>query len=54
LSIAASKSVIETLTQPRGDFARAHEFIERCMKSEDYIEGRRAFMEKRPPRFNAK
>jgi enoyl-CoA hydratase len=54
LSIAASKTVIETLTQPRGDFALAQELIERCMKSEDYIEGRRAFMEKRPPRFNAK
>jgi len=54
LSIAASKTVIETLTLPTGDFTRAEELIERCMKSEDYIEGRRAFMEKRPPRFKAK
>jgi enoyl-CoA hydratase/carnithine racemase len=54
LSIAASKTVIETLTLPKGDFTRAKELIERCMKSEDYVEGRRAFMEKRPPRFKAK
>jgi 1,4-dihydroxy-2-naphthoyl-CoA synthase len=25
--------------------------IERCAKSDDYLEGRRAFMEKRKPRF---
>jgi enoyl-CoA hydratase len=54
LSISASKTVIETLILPRGDFSRAEEAIGRCMKSDDYVEGRRAFMEKRPPRFKAK
>jgi enoyl-CoA hydratase len=54
LSIAASKTVIDTLIRPQGDFAQSEERIARCMKSEDYIEGRRAFMEKRAPRFQGK
>ena len=33
------------------DRARMRAAIERCAKSADYIEGRRAFMEKRKPRF---
>jgi hypothetical protein len=28
--------------------------VARCMKSADYVEGRRAFMEKRPPRFQGR
>lgn len=54
LSIAASKTVIDALIRPEGDFAQSEERIARCMKSEDYVEGRRAFMEKRPPRFQGK
>jgi enoyl-CoA hydratase/carnithine racemase len=51
LSIAASKTAIDALVEPHGNFAGAHEAIARCMNSDDYAEGRRAFMEKRPPRF---
>jgi len=51
LSIAASKNIIDTLIMAKGDFAKSRELIARCMKSEDYVEGRRAFMEKRAPRF---
>jgi enoyl-CoA hydratase/carnithine racemase len=54
LSIAASKTVIDMLIRPEGDFTQSEERIARCMKSEDYIEGRRAFMEKRAPRFQGK
>jgi len=51
LSIAASKRIINRLVSARGDFSEENELVERCMQSEDYKEGRRAFMEKRAPRF---
>ena len=54
LSIAASKSVIDTLIGAHGDFTKGEALIARCMASADYIEGRRAFMEKRPARFQGK
>ena len=53
LSIANSKTIIEEYVKSSGapDAARMRAAIERCAKSEDYAEGRRAFMEKRKPRF---
>jgi enoyl-CoA hydratase len=54
LTIAAAKAVIETVIAPPVDVSAARDRIVRCMQSEDYVEGRRAFMEKRPPRFAGK
>ncbi|HUQ76687.1 MAG TPA: enoyl-CoA hydratase [Burkholderiales bacterium] len=53
LAIANSKNIIEEFVKSSGsaDPARMRGSIERCAKSADYIEGRRAFMEKRRPRF---
>jgi len=55
-TIAASKAVIEEFVRPTGepDVARGLAAIERCATSEDYVEGRRAFMEKRKPRFRGR
>jgi enoyl-CoA hydratase/carnithine racemase len=56
LSIANSKTLLEEYAKATGapDAERMRSAIERCIKSADYIEGRRAFMEKRKPRFQGK
>jgi len=56
LSIANSKTIIEEYVKASGapDEANMKAAIERCAKSGDYQEGRRAFMEKRKPAFKGK
>ena len=53
LSIANSKTILEEYAKSSGlaDAEKMKASIERCAKSADYQEGRRAFMEKRKPRF---
>jgi enoyl-CoA hydratase/carnithine racemase len=56
LSIANTKVILEEYVKSSGapDAGRMRAAIERCAKSDDYKEGRRAFMEKRKPRFEGK
>ncbi len=56
LSIANTKTILEEYVKSSGsaDRERMTAAIERCAKSADYSEGRRAFMEKRKPRFTGK
>jgi enoyl-CoA hydratase/carnithine racemase len=53
LTVGAVKAVVgEVLKDPaQRDLARCEQLVEACFASRDYIEGRRAFLEKRPPRF---
>jgi enoyl-CoA hydratase len=56
LTLAAVKGVVAELAKPSSelDRSRCEDMVKRCFGSADYIEGRRAFMEKRKPVFAGK
>jgi enoyl-CoA hydratase/carnithine racemase len=51
--VASVKVIVREALKDRGaaDEALCDAWVKRCFASQDYIEGRRAFMEKRAPRF---
>jgi enoyl-CoA hydratase/carnithine racemase len=56
LTVSAIKQISTEVLKPEGerDLARSAELVARCFASQDYIEGRTAFMEKRKPNFTGK
>ena len=56
MTIATVKAVALDIDRDPADRdpARLDAMVEACFDSEDYIEGRRAFMEKRKPQFNGR
>jgi enoyl-CoA hydratase len=53
LTVGSIKAIVhEALKDPdERDLARCQQLVDACFASRDYVEGRRAFMEKRKPRF---
>ncbi|HYX63072.1 MAG TPA: enoyl-CoA hydratase-related protein, partial [Burkholderiales bacterium] len=54
LTIRAARRVIREVTRSVYDEAACRAWVKECFESEDYAEGRRAFMEKRKPVFKGR
>jgi enoyl-CoA hydratase/carnithine racemase len=56
LTVGSSKAIINEALKDRGaaNEEMCDRLVKQCFASEDYIEGRRAFMEKRPPQFKGR
>jgi enoyl-CoA hydratase len=56
LTVGSVKTIVREALKDRGaaDEALCDALVKQCFASEDYVEGRRAFMEKRPPQFKGR
>ncbi|MFD2184535.1 enoyl-CoA hydratase [Rhodoplanes azumiensis] len=56
LTVAAAKVAVGEATKPDAerDLTRCEAMVNACFASQDYVEGRRAFMEKRKPDFQGR
>ncbi|WP_235034949.1 enoyl-CoA hydratase [Roseomonas sp. 18066] len=51
LTVASVKAIVAEALKPDPDEALCDRLVRGCFASQDYVEGRRAFMEKRAPQF---
>jgi enoyl-CoA hydratase/carnithine racemase len=54
LTMRAAKRIIGEVSKSGYDEALCRAWVKECFESEDYAEGRRAFMEKRKPHFRGR